>query len=72
MIGPGILAEGERNVHEVVYQKQIAATVSQLLGEKFLAPDHAVAAAFDLPTILAKPQPTISTSVVAAKNSLCH
>lgn len=67
MIGPGIMAEGERNVHEVVYQKQIAASVSQLLGEKFQAPDHSVAAAFELPEPPSKLHLFTSSSVIAAK-----
>ncbi len=67
MIGPGIMAEGERNVHEVLYQKQIAASVSKLLGEKFQAPDHSVAAAFELPEPPSKLQLFTSSSVIAAK-----
>lgn len=67
MIGPGIMAEGERIAHEVVYQKQIAASISQLLGEKFQASDHPVAAAFDLPETPTKIQFISSNSLVAAK-----
>lgn len=67
MIGPGILAEGERNVREVVYQKQIAASVSQLLGEKFQALDHSVATAFELPEPPFNLYLNTSNSVIAAK-----
>lgn len=43
MIGQGIAPDGERKEKEKVYQKQIASTVSVLLGENFHADDHPVA-----------------------------
>lgn len=43
MIGQGIAPDGERKVKERLYQKQIASTVSVLLGENFHADDHPVA-----------------------------
>ncbi|HQS55785.1 MAG TPA: alkaline phosphatase family protein [Sediminibacterium sp.] len=67
MIGPGILAEGEIKYKEVIYQKQIAASVSQLLGEKFQALDHSVAEAFNLPSPPTKLNVVSSISFTAAK-----
>ena len=43
MIGQGIAPDGERKEKERLYQKQIASTVSVLLGENFHADDHPVA-----------------------------
>lgn len=43
MIGQGIAPDGERKEKEKLYQKQIASTVSVLLGENFHADDHPVA-----------------------------
>jgi len=48
MLGPGILPEGEMKGKETVYQKQIASTISLLLGENFKAGDHPVAAPIDM------------------------
>jgi len=48
MIGPGITPEGEMKTTQQFYQKQIAATVAMLLGEKFTA-DHSVAKPIALP-----------------------
>ena len=42
MLGPGISPEGERKGKEKLYQKQIAATISVLLGKNFKA-NHPVA-----------------------------
>ncbi len=49
LIGPGILPEGEVKDKQTTYQKQIAATVSALLGERFVT-DHPVA--MPLPLLL--------------------
>jgi hypothetical protein len=43
MIGKDIAPDGERKEKEKLYQKQIASTVSVLLGENFRANDHPVA-----------------------------
>lgn len=48
MLGPDILPEGEMKKPGQVYQKQLAATVSMLMGEQFQA-DHRVGKAMDLP-----------------------
>ncbi len=48
MIGQGIAPDGERKAKEKLYQKQIASTVSVLLGENFHADDHPVALPVDL------------------------
>ncbi|MDE3251414.1 MAG: alkaline phosphatase family protein [Bacteroidota bacterium] len=42
MLGPGILALGEKKGKETIYQKQIASTIAVLVGEKFES-DHPVA-----------------------------
>ncbi len=44
MIGKGIAPDGEKKAKEHIYQKQIASTVSGLLGENFRPEDHPVAA----------------------------
>jgi Metalloenzyme superfamily len=67
MMGPGIMAEGELKHKEVIYQKQIAASVSQLLGEKYQALDHSVAVAFNLPSTPTKLNLVTSISISAAK-----
>lgn len=43
MIGQGVTPDGERKEKERLYQKQIASTVSALLGENFHPEDHPVA-----------------------------
>ncbi len=48
MIGQGIAPDGERKEKERLYQKQIASTVSVLLGENFHADDHPVAIPVEL------------------------
>ncbi|MBC7933935.1 MAG: alkaline phosphatase family protein [Rhizobacter sp.] len=48
MIGPGINPLGEMKANTQIWQKQIAATVAELLDEEFKA-NHPVAAAFTLP-----------------------
>jgi hypothetical protein len=48
MLGKGVMPVGEEMQEETIYQKQIAATVSTLVGEKFVA-DHPVAAPLRLP-----------------------
>ncbi|MEO8171433.1 MAG: alkaline phosphatase family protein [Sediminibacterium sp.] len=47
MLGPGIEASGEQKQKEQLYQKQIAATISMLLGENFTA-NHPVSAPINL------------------------
>ncbi len=49
MIGPGINPLGEIKTETQLYQKQLAATIAQLIHQKFEA-NHPVAAAFTLPT----------------------
>ena len=48
MIGPGINALGEMTANTQIWQKQIAATVAELLNQEFVA-NHPVAAAFTIP-----------------------
>ncbi|HSN62443.1 MAG TPA: alkaline phosphatase family protein, partial [Ferruginibacter sp.] len=49
MMGPGIKPLGEIKTNNQIYQKQLAATIAQLIDQKFEA-NHPVAAAFQLPT----------------------
>lgn len=49
MIGPGIKPLGEIKTNSQIYQKQLAATIAQLIDQKFEA-NHPVASAFKLPT----------------------
>jgi hypothetical protein len=46
MIGPGISPEGEMKSRRQSYQKQVAATISQLLGEQFEGPGKKTRAIF--------------------------
>lgn len=48
MIGPGIRAIGEMKSNTQIWQKQIAATVAELLDQQFEA-NHPIAAAFKIP-----------------------
>jgi hypothetical protein len=48
MIGPGIKSLGEMKSNTQIWQKQIAATVAEMLGQQFEA-NHPVATAFKLP-----------------------
>ena len=50
MLGEGITATGEGKVKDQLYQKQIAATISALLGEDFKA-NHPVSAPIKLPLV---------------------
>ncbi len=43
MIGAGIPADGEIKIKSRLYQKQIAATVSELASEKFRSSEHSIA-----------------------------
>lgn len=43
MIGKGVAADGEQKEKQRIYQKQLASTVSVLLGENYRADDHPVA-----------------------------
>lgn len=67
LMGPSIMADGELKFKEVIYQKQIAASVSLLLGEAFHAQDHSVAEAFNLPGTPLKLEVLSSNSITAAK-----
>ena len=67
MIGPGIEPLGEIKIPQQVYQKQIAATIANLLGKKFVS-NHKVAAGISLQTkdaitykkTEARPEPKVS------------
>jgi hypothetical protein len=48
VMGPGIQALGEVRTEQVLYQKQIAATIAQLLGKQFTC-EHSVGQSIDLP-----------------------
>lgn len=63
MIGPGIEAGGEMKNRDQLYQKQIASTVSYLLGENFIT-DHPVAAPIRLPVITNVMAETIISPIV--------
>jgi len=58
MIGPGIKPLGEMKSNTQIWQKQIAATVAELLHQDFEA-NHPVAAAFQLPDTVHDRQKTI-------------
>ncbi|MBC7868341.1 MAG: alkaline phosphatase family protein [Gloeobacteraceae cyanobacterium ES-bin-316] len=49
MIGPGIKQLGEIKNDNQIYQKQLAATIAQLINQKFEA-NHPIATAFKLPS----------------------
>lgn len=48
MLGPSIAAEGEMKTTQQIWQKQIASTIAQLVGESFEA-DHKIAGAINIP-----------------------
>lgn len=48
VMGPGIQALGEVKTEQVLYQKQIAATIAQLLGKQFTC-EHSVGKSIDIP-----------------------
>lgn len=52
MLGPGILPLGEIKTEQVLYQKQIAATIAGLLQEHFVC-EHAVSPGITLPELQA-------------------
>ena len=66
MIGPGIEARGELMEKDQTYQKQIAATVSVLLGEHFTA-NHPVGQPIQLPTAITTINKTAIASATADK-----
>lgn len=66
MIGPGIEARGELKEKDQTYQKQIAATVSVLLGEHFTA-NHPVGQPIQLPTAITTINKTAIASATADK-----
>jgi Metalloenzyme superfamily len=51
MIGAGIPADGEIKIKSRLYQKQIAATVSELASEKFRSSEHSIANPINLTAI---------------------
>lgn len=57
VIGPGIQPLGEVRTEQVLYQKQIAATIAHLLGKQFTC-EHSVAQAITLPEV---EEPAIDT-----------
>ncbi len=61
LIGPDVTPGGEMKIAQQHYQKQIAATVAALLGERFAA-NHIVAGA------IALPRPILHAGTVAAVN----
>jgi hypothetical protein len=67
MLGPGIAASGEIKEKEQLYQKQIAATVSALLGIPFRA-NHPVSSAISFPTINPLASVTTETSIIIPPN----
>ncbi len=50
LLGPGILPIGEMKTEQHIYQKQIAATIAMLLGQKFET-EHTVGEPLNLPTL---------------------
>ncbi len=66
MIGPGIEAKGELKEKDQTYQKQIAATVSVLLGEHFTA-NHPVGQPIQLPATITTINKTAIASATADK-----
>ncbi len=52
MIGAGIPADGEIKIKSRLYQKQIAATVSELASEKFHNAEHSIAKPINLTAII--------------------
>lgn len=62
-IGAGIRPMGEMKEDEQIYGKQLAATVSQLLGENF-ATDHPVGKPIALPSALLSNDPAMKTVMI--------
>jgi hypothetical protein len=62
MLGPSISAEGEIKTAQQIWQKQIASTIAQLVGENFEA-DHKIADAINIPSIN-----KAATKIVLVKN----
>lgn len=63
LIGPGIAPQGEMKIAQQHYQKQIAATVATMLGEKFTS-KHTIGQAMVLPQQL---QPAAMAALPAGK-----
>jgi len=72
MLGPGISPEGERKEKETVYQKQIASTISVLLGENFKASDHPVASPIERLHTTVLPVERSSTIAITENNLAKH
>ena len=65
MIGVGVLPEGEIKDKQITYQKQIAATVSTILGERFIT-DHPVA--LPLPLLITPQRPVGVAAILMTAN----
>lgn len=48
MMGPEILPEGEINIPQQIWQKQIAATIATLAGENFVTKQHSIAPSINI------------------------